>query len=80
MMEDAKAPEAIVKSLVKGAKLACESNLQPQGLLALVRNVGERVVQTERNRCILDGVDVLPREIGVGPQKGMRWTGLSPTV
>ncbi|KAG0426032.1 hypothetical protein HPB47_026851 [Ixodes persulcatus] len=69
---DTNVPEEVVKILEKGPKFACETSLKPPEMLTLVRNVGDRAQQDERERCILDGVDALPRRRGApkGPNVG----------
>ncbi|KAG0430781.1 hypothetical protein HPB47_022377, partial [Ixodes persulcatus] len=64
LLGDAKAPEEIVRVLEKGPKFAGKANIKPQELLTLVRDVGDGVDQDKRDRCILDGVDTLPRQRG----------------
>ncbi|KAM7290164.1 hypothetical protein ISCGN_026830 [Ixodes scapularis] len=64
MVGNTSAPEEVVKILQKGPKFAYETSLKPPELLSLVRNVGDKAEEADRERCILDGVDTLPRRVG----------------
>lgn len=58
---NAKAPVEIVKSFEKGYKYASKAISKPQELGTLVRDVGDRIYQANKDRCILNAVDTLSR-------------------
>lgn len=81
MIGEAKAPNEIVRILEKVPTFAGKTILKPQELLTLVRDVGDRVDQTNRDRCILDGVGTLPQQRGgISSHRNLTWGWLCPFV
>lgn len=62
LLEDFSAPAAIVKTLEEGPKFVTEPTVKPTEILALVRQVSEKVTPDNRERSVLECVEGLTRE------------------
>ncbi|KAG0443722.1 hypothetical protein HPB47_014598, partial [Ixodes persulcatus] len=56
---DVRLPKQVEQVLSHGPKFAIEPRRSPPELLSLVRQVSGRAAESEADRCIADGVDVL---------------------
>lgn len=54
-------PPDVLKVLEKGPTFASEAAALPQELISPVRNVAGEAGEVNRERCILEGVESLPR-------------------